>query len=80
MLQMVTDNEVANVVLEYVDIKVADRIDSFKVENLLMMNVEAAVWISSVWFVGILNFDVSSYNKRLTNLWNSSELVDIVLC
>jgi hypothetical protein len=43
MLQMVTDNEVANVVLEYVDIKVADRIDSFKVENLLMMNVEAAV-------------------------------------
>ena len=29
---------------------------------------------------GNLMFDVSSYNKWLTNLLNSSELVDIVLC
>jgi hypothetical protein len=35
MLKMVTDNEVANVVLEFVD-KVADRIDSFEVAKLLM--------------------------------------------
>jgi hypothetical protein len=31
MLKMVTDNEVANFMLGFVDIKVADRIDSFKV-------------------------------------------------
>jgi hypothetical protein len=52
-------------VLEFVDIKVANRIDSFKVallgliqlklQNLLMRIWEAAVWIY-VWFVAILNF------------------------
>ncbi len=35
MLKMVTDNEVANFVLGFVDIKVADRIDSFKVAKFI---------------------------------------------
>jgi hypothetical protein len=35
---MVADNKVANVMLEFVDIKVADRIDYLKLQNLLMLN------------------------------------------
>ena len=35
MLKMVTDNEVANFVLGFVDIKVACRIDSFKVAKFI---------------------------------------------
>jgi hypothetical protein len=47
----------------------------WKVVNLLMFSN-----VRCFSDFGKLMFDVSSYNKRLTNLLNSSELVDIVLC
>jgi hypothetical protein len=43
MLKVVVDNKVVNVTLEFVDIKVANRIDSFKVAKFIDEDWEAAV-------------------------------------
>jgi hypothetical protein len=52
-----------------------EELSFWKFVNLLMFS-DVRCFID----FGKLMFDVSSYNKWLTNLLNSSELVDIVLC
>ncbi len=67
-LKVVAVNKVANVtMLEFVDIKVADRIDSFKVADFIDDEVRSGR-LNSVCFVEILNFDVSSYINWLFHL------------
>ena len=79
MLKMVVDNTVANVMLDFVDIKVAHMIESIKVAKFIDDKLRSGrlnlLMLHLFWK---LNFDVSSYNKRLTNLLSSSELVDFV--
>ncbi len=65
---MVAVNKVANVtMLEFVDIKVADRVDSLKVAKFIDDEVRSGRLIY-VCFVEILSFDVSSYINWLFHL------------
>jgi hypothetical protein len=58
-LKVVAVNKVANVtMLDFVDIQVADRIDSFKVAGFIDVEVRSG---RLIFCVDLRNFDVSSY-------------------